>query len=344
MSIFDYIHIMIWDIQNFIHNKYFLFICALWFVSFNYPLIGQENDTNINLSKKTYTYKIVDQHEIKADVYRKLSEDIQPVIIWIHGGALIIGTRDWINIEFLNKWIESGYTVVSIDYRLAPETKLESIIEDIEDAYYWVRNKGPELFSIDPNRIGISGGSAGGYLTLMTGFRVKPPPKALVSFYGYGDITGPWYSQPDPFYKKEPKVTKEKAFKVVGDSIISNTSQFSVEERSQFYLYCRQQGVWPQEVSGHDPESEKQWYLGYEPLRNISRNYPPTILLHGEKDTDVPFEQSFLMAEELKLQGVDFEFVYNPDWGHGFDFADLKDPSVKDAFHKVIDFLEKHLK
>ena len=234
--------------------------------------------------------------------------------------------------------------MVSIDYRLAPETKLESIIEDIEDAYYWVRNKGPELFSIDPNRIGISGGSAGGYLTLMTGFRVKPPPKVLVSFYGYGDITGPWYSQPDPFYNQEPKVTMEKAYNVVGDSIISNTSQLSVEERSQFYLYCRQQGVWPQEVSGHDPESEKQWYLGYEPIRNISKNYPPVILLHGEKDTDVPFEQSFLMAEELKLQGVEFEFVNNPDWGHGFDYAGLKDPSVKDAFHKVIDFLEKHLK
>jgi acetyl esterase/lipase len=334
---------MIKSIYSFIQICFFLIICILGTFSSQYALIGQEYNPDINYYKNTYTYKIVDKHEIKADVYKGPEEGIQPVIMWIHGGALILGTRDWINIEFLNVWIEKGYTVVSIDYRLAPETKLASIIEDVEDAYYWVRNKGPGLFNIDPDRIGVSGGSAGGYLTLMTGFRVNPPPRALISFYGYGDITGSWYSQPDSFYNQETKVSTEKAYNVIGDSIISNTPQFLIDGRSQFYLYCRQQGLWPQKVSGHDPDSEKLWFSGYEPLRNISKNYPPTLLLHGEKDTDVPFEQSFLMSEELKQQGVEFEFINNPDWGHGFDFAGLKDPAVKDAFNKVLKFLEKHL-
>jgi acetyl esterase/lipase len=82
---------------------------------------------------------------------------------------------------------------------MAPETRLPAIIQDVQDAYRWVREKGPDLSHIDPSRIAVKGGSAGGYLTLMTGFCVEPRPKALVPLYGYGDIAGPWYSRPDPF-------------------------------------------------------------------------------------------------------------------------------------------------
>jgi acetyl esterase/lipase len=327
-----------------VQSRKFLFLSIFGFVIFYHSLIGKECVDSLSYSKKTYIYKTVDDHEIKADVYKGQNDDIQPVLIWIHGGALIFGTRNWINHEFLQMLIEAGYTVVSMDYRLAPEIKLESIIADLEDAYNWVRNEGPELFKIDPDRVAVSGGSAGGYLTLMTGFRVKPPPKVLVSFYGYGDITGPWYSKPDPFYNQQEKIAREKAFEAIGDSIISNTPQFLMERRVLFYLYCRQQGIWPQEVTGHDPENENGWYFEYEPIRNITKNYPPTLLLHGEKDTDVPFEQSVMMARELKFADVDYEFIRHPDWGHGFDNAGLKDPAVKDAFNKVLIFLEKHLK
>ena len=94
------------------------------------------------------------------------------------------------------KYLNAGYTIISIDYRLAPHTKLQQIIEDLEDAYRWVRADGPKLFRIDPNRIAVVGHSAGGYLALMAGFVLKPRPKALVSFYGYGDIAGEWYRRP----------------------------------------------------------------------------------------------------------------------------------------------------
>ena len=58
-----------------------------------------------------------------------------------------------------------------------------------------------------------------------------------------------------------------------------------------FYLYSRQQGSWPYLVSGHR-ETQAAWFESYEPLRNITESFPPTILLHGEADTDVPFTQS----------------------------------------------------
>jgi acetyl esterase/lipase len=250
-----------------------------------------------------------------------------------------MGSRKGIPVEELEGYLQAGFAVVSIDYRLAPETKIAGIIEDLEDAYGWIRTQGSDLFGIDPNRIAIVGHSAGGYLTLMAGFRLKPRPKALVSYYGYGNITGDWYAQPDPYYNLGPAISKEQALRAVGDSVISEPRS---RDRRQFYLYCRQQGLWPEEVCGHDPEKEYAWYSNYEPLRNVTRVYPPTILLHGRKDTDVPFEQSFLMAEALKHHGIDYEFITNPDWGHGFD-RNWWDPEVQKAFSQTLIFLKKHI-
>ena len=72
--------------------------------------------------------------------------------------------------------------LVSIDYRLAPEVKLPAIIEDLKDAFTWIREKGPPLFHANPEKLVVSGGSAGGYLALMSGICVEPRPTALVAY------------------------------------------------------------------------------------------------------------------------------------------------------------------
>ena len=171
---------------------------------------------------KTYTYKTVGDLPIKADVYRLSGDEVRPVLVWIHGGALIVGQRGGPNLAQRKRYLDAGYVIVSIDYRLAPETKLQGIIEDVQDAIKWVRTKGPELYKIDPKRVAVVGHSAGGYLTLMAGFAVEPRPQALVAFYGYGDIDGDWYAKPDPFYRKtRPLVTKEDAYKAIGTKEIA---------------------------------------------------------------------------------------------------------------------------
>jgi acetyl esterase/lipase len=245
----------------------------------------------------------------------------------------------------LERYVNAGYAVVAADYRLAPEVKLDAIIEDLRDAYQWVRARGPDLFGIDSDRIAVIGHSAGGYLALMTGFCVNPRPKALVSFYGYGDISGEWYSRPDPFYSQEPAVPRDEAYQAVGGSTITGTlfegRQF--EERWRFYVYCRQHGLWPNEVSGHDPDNDLEWFDRFCPIRNVTQDYPPTLLIHGDQDTDVPFEQSVLMAAELHRRGVKHELITMPNRGHVFDIdgEGMKDPAVSELFAQVLRFLEK---
>ena len=59
-----------------------------------------------------------------------------------------------------------------------------------------------------------------------------------------------------------------------------------------FYNYCRQSGLWPKAVSGWDPRKESEKFFPFMPVKNVTREYPPTVLIHGTADTDVPLEQS----------------------------------------------------
>jgi acetyl esterase/lipase len=290
--------------------------------------------------KQTFTFKTVDKLDIKADVYGASDDKIRPVVIWVHGGALIVGHRGSVDATLRDRLLKAGYVMVSIDYRLAPETKVPGILEDVQDAYRWVREKGPKLFHIDPARIAVAGGSAGGYLTQTTGYRVEPRPRALVSFWGYGDIAGPWYSRPDPFYRTKPLVAKEDAYKQVGGPPL--TEPTGAKNRGQFYLYCRQNGLWPKEVAGLDPDKEPKAFDPFCPARNVSAKYPPTLLIHGTKDTDVPYELSVQMDKELTRHKVEHELITITDGPHGL--GGVKPEVVAKMYDRVMEFLNKQMR
>ena len=110
------------------------------------------------LDKKTRTYKEVGQVKIQADVYRAADAKVRPAVVWIHGGALVTGSRTGVPKDLLDLCRREGYVLVSIDYRLAPEVKLPDIIADLKDALAWIRKQGPTLFQVDPERIVVAGG------------------------------------------------------------------------------------------------------------------------------------------------------------------------------------------
>ncbi len=96
-------------------------------------------------------------------------------------------------------------------------------------------------------------------------------------------------------------------------------------------------------MTGLDPRKQSSAFDPFCPLVNVSNKYPPTLLLHGDKDTDVPFTESVRMANELQRNGVEHDFIRIAGGGHGFD-RDLADPQVTAAFDKVLAFLRQHLR
>ena len=302
-------------------------------------------------SKEAFTYKKVRDLEIKADVYRPVREGRHPVILWIHGGGLIFGSREMLPADERELFLRAGYVVVSIDYRLAPEAKLPAIVEDVEDAYRWVREKGPDLFQCDPRHVAVVGQSAGAYLALMSGARFHPSPTVVVSFYGYGDIAGPWYSQPSPYHLSQPRVTKEAAMQAISGHVISEAP---VQPRVEFYIYCRQNGLWPKEVAGFDPLKEPEKLIAYSPDRLVKPGYPPTLLLHGDRDTDVPFQLSERMAAALQRQNIEHRLYRMRGFNHLFDVfpeglppagkpIGLQNAQAAAAFHEALLFIAKYI-
>jgi acetyl esterase/lipase len=290
----------------------------------------------------TFVFKRVDGCELRADLYRSDGDAVRPVVVWIHGGALIMGGRTRINPVHRDRYLDAGFAVVAIDYRLAPESLLPAIAEDVRDAFAWIRGDLAKEAGLDPERIAVVGNSAGGYLTLLSGCLIQPRPRALVSFYGYGDIAGEWYSHPDPFYCQLPLVTEADARAVVGTETLADAAETVGQARYRFYLWCRQQGRWPREVVGADPETETDAFAPWCPVRHVTADYPPTLLLHGDNDTDVPYAQSVQMTEALARAGVEHELITIAGGEHGFD-REVEQPVVREAFERVMAFLSRHL-
>ena len=112
--------------------------------------------------------------------------------------------------------------------------------------------------------------------------------------------------------------------------------------RGHYYLYCRQRGLWLSAITDHDPHDDA-WYAPYEPVRNMTHAHPPTMLLHGEPDSDVPFEESVQVLRNLGELGVECELLADPDWGHAFIYM-TDEPTVRSALSKMLEFASRHVR
>lgn len=290
-------------------------------------------------TRETHFYQGADGRQIEVDVMGAHPGARKACVLWIHGGGLIFGSRTVSpRASFTQALLDRDFVIVSIDHRLAPETKLPGILDDVIAAWRWLHDAGAGLLGVDATRLVMAGASAGAYLSLLAGSSVQPRPLALASFWGFGDITAPWEAEPSQHYREMGLVAREDALASLKAPPVQDPSIGA--DRSVFYVYCRQQGLWLEEVTAHDPRADAGWFDRYCPSRNVTETFPPTVLVHGTQDSDVPHEQSELLATRFAAAGVPHQFISLAGVGHGF--AGAQPEEIRRTELAVAEFLRTH--
>ena len=281
--------------------------------------------------KHEFTYKVVKQHEIKANIFVCDTVARHPVVIYFHGGGFIFGNRDQGLPDILkDDLLANNYSVISADYRLAPETKLAEILNDVRDMVLWVKTNGEKQFSIDPEKIAVIGGSAGGYLSLSTGFTVTPAPQAVIAISTPTD-----YSNVPP--QGDLEILKQPGpYDIVTDKPVSYGDYSS---RMQLYRFLGKNRLALFEIFGFDVSQNENRLKKFMLTEQITSQYPPTLLVHARNDHLVPVKLAEQFHDFLLKKKVQSE-LYLTEFGHSTKLI-KNNPNAR---QNIIKFLDKHLK
>lgn len=224
------------------------------------------------------TYGIAGGEELKLDISAPVGEGLFPVCILVHGGGFSKGDKQKQPKHLFKPLSEAGYAWVSINYRLAPAHKYPGSVEDLETAIRWVKAHATE-YHFDSSRIVLIGESAGGYLVNMVGTKNKKDTRvaAVVSFYGAADLL------------LRLKASNDKASTAFSE-------YFGVTEVN---------------------ETTSKFLMEASPMTYVRKGLPPFLLLHGNKDETVPYEQSVNFFAKLKSVKVPAQFITIEGGGHG---------------------------
>jgi acetyl esterase/lipase len=227
-----------------------------------------------------------------------------PAIVFIHGGGWRNGDKFPSQVKSL---AERGFFAVSINYRLSGVAIFPAAVEDCKCAVRWLRANATK-YNIDPKRIGVWGGSAGGHLSLMVGCADETAGlegnggwetyssrvQAVCSYYGPSDL----------------------AHMQDGDTAA------------------------PAQFLGGTPKEKPEAYRLASPVTHVTPDDPPLLMVHGDSDKVVPFTQSVTMQQAYLNLGLKVELVKVLNAGHGFQPVPNKtiSPTQQDIFQKMLDF------
>jgi len=246
----------------------------------------------------------------------KPSKGPLPLIVWIHGGGWIGGSKA--NPSALNM-LSSGYAVASVEYRFSTVAKFPAQIQDCQAAIRWLRANSRK-YNIDPDHIGVMGQSAGGHLSALLGTaggaNAFPPiggnEKVSDRVQAVVDMCGP------------------ADFRTVMQQAAADPTKSGIRFNTASDYYSNLIGA----KLGEDDKSD-----AVSPVHYVDKKDAPFLILHGTLDPIVPFAQSAELADALKKAGVNVVFQKLPGTNHagpGFGF-----PAVRALISK---FFDKNLK
>jgi acetyl esterase/lipase len=237
------------------------------------------------------TYKDTPSGPLLLDAYRPAGAGSHPLVVMIHGGGWARGGRFEMG---LTKWAAylaaAGLAVVSIDYRLAPQTTYPDSFQDCLDAVDWAVANADAL-GADPTRIGLWGDSAGGHLVLLLAT-----------------------SQTNPAYRGPRMRTDAARLRAVA-SLYPPTDLRALDRAEQRAGIARI----VRDFVGSEPDDAPQRWLDASPIEQVHAALPPIFILQGTRDLLVPASQATRFAERLAAAGAQHRLEIVEGGLHGFD-------------------------
>ena len=296
------------------------------FVAFVFATIGAEPNPKTKLAGPQAPQQIpgvIAQRDIayvsngherqKLDLFLPEKGENLPLIVWIHGGGWVGGSKE--NPPALG-FAKNGYAVASINYRFSQHAIYPAQIEDCKAAIRWLRANAAKN-RINPDKIGVWGASAGGHLVALLGTT--------------GDVKD---------FDKGQNLDRSSRVQAVCDV-------FGPTDFLEYYNYANAKLV-DDAVLPDDPKSllfrlvggklseKKDVVAKANPITFVTQGDAPFLIMHGDKDPLVPLHQSELLEKALKKADVPVTLYVEKGSGHG-----LRSPDVGKM---VAEFFKKHLK
>lgn len=253
-------------------------------------------------------------------------------IFYLHGGALIFGTRDDLPKPYVDLIRSHGYTLVSVDYPLAPQADIKDICASV--AYLWERSCHDLFPKLAIDHAFLCGRSAGAYLALLLASKQQVfPLSGVMDFYGYCDLPdtmAPALWQPSMHYRHlMPAIPPRTARSLRGTQILASAP---IDKRFALYAYARQTGRWG-ELLGITHANAAQYSLDKDAQKSLS----PLFIAASHDDRDVPFRCS----EELACTAPDAETFFVSGLEHDFD-RDLNHKEGMKAWQTCLAWADRH--
>lgn len=258
-------------------------------------LLGISGAVAAPVTHRDLAYRADGHERQKLDLYLPEKTDRPvPLLIWIHGGGWQGGSKENA-LPLRQGWLERGYAIASINYRLSSHAVFPAQIEDCKAAIRWLRANAPK-YRIDPARFGVWGSSAGGHLAALVGtsgdvksldvgehLDQSSRVQAVCDYYGPTDFHA-FVSRPG--YENHANPTSPESLLLGG----------TVKEK---------------------PELAR----AANPITYVTPDDPPFLIVHGDQDPVVPLQQSELLYHALKSaqRSVHFHTIHGAGHGQGFD-------------------------
>lgn len=246
----------------------------------------------------------------KLDLYLPQASGPLPLIIWVHGGAFRIGSK---NDHVPMDYFEAGFAVASLNYRLSQHALFPAQIEDVKAAVRWLRANA-EAYNLDPERFGAWGESAGGHLVAMLG------TTGHIDTFDVGQNLG----------------VSSRVQAVADHFGPTDFLQMDAQRLPEGMIHDTPDSPESQLVGGPIQEN-KASVARANPITYITQDVPPFLIIHGDSDPLVPYQQSVLLNNALVRVAAPVWFYTVIAEGHG----QFQDPMVAKL---TMSFFKKQLK